>query len=205
MTMSSKQDKPAAALVVAGKRGVGAPRKYDRTAVAEHVCSQLKLGRSLDDVCRDAGMPDAGTFMEWVLRDSPAGIASDYAHAREIGYALLAEEIIKLSDKTHEWVMIQELDDDGKPVFESDGKPKLKQVLLPLSADVIAHKRVQIDTRKWMLSKMLPKVYGDKVTQEHTGADGGPIAIAAVDLKNLSDEELENMQRLMMKASGGAK
>jgi hypothetical protein len=56
-----------------------------------------------------------------------------------------------------------------------------------------------------MLSKMLPKVYGDKVTQEHTGADGGPIAIAAVDLKNLSDEELENMNRLMMKASGGGK
>jgi hypothetical protein len=74
-----------------------------------------------------------------------------------------------------------------------------------LSADVIAHKRVQIDTRKWMLSKMLPKVYGDKVTTEHSGVDGGPIAIAAVDLKNLSDEELENMQRLMMKASGGAK
>jgi hypothetical protein len=149
-------------------------------------------------------MPQVGTFLEWVAED-PSGIGKDYAHAREIGYALLADEIIKLSDKTHEWVMIQELDDDGKPVFESDGKPKLKQVLLPLSADVIAHKRVQIDTRKWMLSKMLPKVYGDKVTQEHTGADGGPIAIAAVDLKNLSDEELENMQRLMMKASGGAK
>jgi hypothetical protein len=204
MTMSSKQDKPAAALVVAGKRGVGAPRKYDRTAVAEHVCSQLKTGRSLESICKEEGMPQVGTFLEWVAED-PSGIGKDYAHAREIGYALLADEIIKLSDKTHEWVMIQELDDDGKPVFESDGKPKLKQVLLPLSADVIAHKRVQIDTRKWMLSKMLPKVYGDKVTQEHTGADGGPIAIAAVDLKNLSDEELENMQRLMMKASGGAK
>jgi len=202
--MSSKQDKPAAALVVAGKRGVGAPRKYDRTAVAEHVCSQLKTGRSLESICKEEGMPQVGTFLEWVAED-PSGIGKDYAHAREIGYALLADEIIKLSDKTHEWVMIQELDDDGKPVFESDGKPKLKQVLLPLSADVIAHKRVQIDTRKWMLSKMLPKVYGDKVTQEHTGADGGPIAIAAVDLKNLSDEELENMQRLMMKASGGAK
>jgi hypothetical protein len=41
-----------------------------------------------------------------------------------------------------------------------------------------------------MLSKMLPKVYGDKITQEHTGSNGGPIALAAVDLKNLSDAEL---------------
>jgi len=86
-------------------------------------------------------------------------------------------------------------------LLEEKGEPSLKRVLMPLSADVIAHKRVQIDTRKWMLSKMLPKIYGDKVLQEHTGADGGPIAIAAVDLKNLSDEELENMNRLMMKAS----
>lgn len=193
------------ALTQQPKRAVGGPRKYDRVTVSEHVCSQLKLGRSLDDICRDAGMPDAGTFMEWVVADSPAGIARDYAHAREIGYALLAEEIIKLSDKTHEWVTIQDLDDDGKPRFNTDGTPVLKQVLMPLSADVIAHKRVQIDTRKWMLSKMLPKVYGDKVTQEHTGADGGPIAIAAVDLKNLSDEELENMNRLMLKASAGGK
>jgi hypothetical protein len=71
---------------------------------------------------------------------------------------------------------------------------------MPLNNDVIAHKRVQIDTRKWMLSKMLPKIYGDKLTQEHTGANGGPIAMAAVDLKNLSDEELENMNRLLTKA-----
>lgn len=35
--------------------------------------------------------------------------------------------------------------------------------------------RVEIDARKWFASKFLPKQYGDKITQEHTGADGGPI------------------------------
>lgn len=35
--------------------------------------------------------------------------------------------------------------------------------------------RVQIDARKWVLSRMNPKKYGDKVTQELTGTDGGPI------------------------------
>jgi hypothetical protein len=49
---------------------------------------------------------------------------------------------------------------------------------------------------------MLPKVYGDKVTQEHTGADGGPIAVTSVDLKNLSDDELEKMNMLLLKARG---
>jgi len=139
------------------------------------------------------------------VKEDPRGIGQDYAHAREIGYTLLADEILALSDKTHEWVTIQEQDADGKPLLDEHGQPRLKQVLAPLSADVIAHKRLQIDTRKWMLSKMLPKVYGDKVTQEHTGAGGGPIAIAAVDLRNLSDAELENMQLLMAKASGASK
>jgi hypothetical protein len=77
-------------------------------------------------------------------------------------------------------------------------------MLMPLNSDVIAHTRVQIDTRKWILSKMLPKIYGDKITQEHTGAGGGPITLTAVDLKNLSDDELENMSRLLAKVSGNA-
>jgi hypothetical protein len=186
------------------KAKTGAPRKYDREVVGQYVCSQLKAGRSLDSICKDEGMPSISSFLTWVEEDSPEGLAEHYAQARKIGYSLLADEIIALSDKTHEWVTIQELDGDGKPLFDAKGVPRLKQVLLPLNSDVVAHKRVQIDTRKWMLSKMLPKVYGDKVTQEHTGADGGPIAVAAVDLKNLSDEELEAMNRLMLKARGAA-
>jgi hypothetical protein len=35
--------------------------------------------------------------------------------------------------------------------------------------------RLEIDTRKWFASKFLPKQYGDKITQEHSGPDGGPI------------------------------
>jgi hypothetical protein len=38
--------------------------------------------------------------------------------------------------------------------------------------------RVRIDARKWVAAKMRPKKYGDKVTQEVTGADGGPLIIA---------------------------
>ena len=35
--------------------------------------------------------------------------------------------------------------------------------------------RVRIDARKWAAGKLKPKVYGDKVQTEVTGADGGPI------------------------------
>lgn len=37
--------------------------------------------------------------------------------------------------------------------------------------------RLQVDTRKWVASKLLPKVYGEKQQVEHTGDGGGPIVI----------------------------
>jgi len=36
-------------------------------------------------------------------------------------------------------------------------------------------KRIMVDARKWIACKLKPRKYGDRVTQEHTGADGGPI------------------------------
>lgn len=36
-------------------------------------------------------------------------------------------------------------------------------------------KRIMVDARKWIASKLKAKKYGDRVTQEHTGAEGGPI------------------------------
>lgn len=51
--------------------------------------------------------------------------------------------------------------------------------------------RLRFDARRWYLSKLAPKRYGDKITQEHTGADGGPIqSQATVDVTGLSAEQL---------------
>ena len=49
-----------------------------------------------------------------------------------------------------------------------------------------ARARVQIDTRKWIMSKLMPKKFGDKIQNEHTGQDGGPIRIA----RELSEDDL---------------
>lgn len=35
--------------------------------------------------------------------------------------------------------------------------------------------RVRIDARKWVAGKLKPKKYGEKIQQEVTGKDGGPI------------------------------
>jgi len=39
--------------------------------------------------------------------------------------------------------------------------------------------RIRIDARKWHASKTAPKKYGDRISQEITGKDGGPVETVA--------------------------
>ena len=153
-------------------------RQYDRKAITELVCSELALGKSRRSILdADDKLPSASTFLDWIGADS--FLAEQYAHARQMAYELLADEIVAIADENYT------TDEHG--------------VRERLSSEAIQRNRLRVDTRKWMLSKMLPKVYGDKIQTEHTGKDGGPIQLQAVDLRNLSDSELDDMQRLLDK------
>lgn len=89
----------------------------------------------------------------WVL-DDVNGFAAQYARAREVGYLRLAEEILQIADT---------------PVTGTKSVSKATGMEIT-EGDMIEHRRLQVDTRKWMLAKMLPKVYGDKQQVEHSGA-----------------------------------
>lgn len=153
-------------------------RKYDRHAITAMVCAQIAQGKSLRSILdADDKLPTVRSFLDWMGADGE--LAIQYAHARQTQYELLADEIVAIADENYT------TDEHG--------------VKERLSSEAIQRNRLRVDTRKWMLSKMLPKVYGDKIQTEHTGKDGGPIQLAAVDLRNLSDSELDDMQRLLDK------
>ena len=176
--------------------------KRPRADVLRDVCEVLAAGESLDEACRRiADAPTPGSIMSWVMSD-PEGAGAEYARAREVGYRLLGDRIDELSRQTTAVTQVHLTDADGVPQYDTQGKPLLKDVVVPLSADVMASKRLQVDTLKWKLSKMLPKIYGDRVTTEHTGAGGGPITLAAIDLKGMTDDELAQMTALLSKATG---
>jgi hypothetical protein len=46
--------------------------------------------------------------------------------------------------------------------------------------EAINRSRLRVDTRKWLIARMAPKKYGDRVTNEVVGKDGGPIETAQV-------------------------
>jgi len=124
--------------------------------LADEICAQLESGLSLNAICKREDMPTEAAVRAWA-RDDYQGFASKYARAREIGYLRLADEIIEISDEATQDTYI-----------DSYGNERTNQ-------EVVARSRLRVDSRKWLLSKMLPKVYGEKVDHTHGGDPANPI------------------------------
>lgn len=132
--------------------------------IAEVILDRLADGERLRKICESEGMPSRGAVQHWVLTDHD-GFASRYARACEIGWQLMAEDTLDIAD------------DGRNDVFvDQAGSERVNQ-------DVVNRSRLRVDTRKWLLSKMLPKVYGDKLDLNHSG----DLAVRAV-----PDDKLES-------------
>jgi hypothetical protein len=138
------------------KRGRGRPTTYTQE-VADKICAGLMEGRTLRDVCRDEGMPAESTVRQWAVNPEHEFYAQ-YTRAREIGYHAMADELVEISD------------DGSNDWMEREG------VEVP-NGEHMQRSRLRVDTRKWLMSKALPKMYGDKTFHEHGGTDGGAIKV----------------------------
>lgn len=120
-------------------------------AKADRICERLAKGESLRKAAK-AEEIDPSTVLRW--QDANPDFSQQYARARDIGYKLLADDLLEISD------------DGSNDTYQTDNGPATNY-------DVIARSRLRVDTRKWMLSKMLPKVYGDKIV--HQGDAENPL------------------------------
>lgn len=154
---------------------------YDAPGSMAEFCAFIAKGGHLVRFCEEKGLAYQ-TVADWIYRDEER--TGMYAHARELRADVLFDEIVAISDESC-----------------VETKYEGEEVKLVLDATAVARNRLRVDTRKWAASKLRPRVYGDKTTTEHTGKDGAPIQIAAVDMKGLSDAELDQMRTLMLKAS----
>jgi hypothetical protein len=124
--------------------------------MADAICERLCDGESLRSICRDETMPHIATILRMI--DRHEHFREQYTRALAVRAETMAEEILEIADNG-----TNDTYEDG------DGNKRTDH-------DVIARSRLRVDSRKWLASKLLPKKYGDKITQEHTGANGGPIA-----------------------------
>lgn len=127
---------------------VGRPTEYNQET-ATILCEHISGGMSLRTACDQDGMPVRATFFKW-MRENPEFL-NQYARACEERTEAFAEDILSISD-------------EGIGVIKAGAEKKSGAI-----AQIV---RLQVDTRKWMMSKMKPKKYGDKLDLT---SDGKPI------------------------------
>ncbi|EIG9177928.1 DNA-binding protein [Escherichia coli] len=130
-TKKAKADKEPAA------KKTGRPHGYTEEKALE-ICELVADGQSINKISKIPGMPNRSTILKW-FRDVPE-FSTMYARAKEIGFEVLADEIIDLADA--------EVNTDK---------------------DQLRRHQLMIDTRKWLLAKLQPRKYGERVTQEIVG------------------------------------
>lgn len=126
--------------------------------LTETICVRMAEGESLRSICRDPEMPGLGTVFRWVAKN--ASFREQYEAAMAQRAESLFEEILDIADET-------KLDTIST---ENGDKP---------NTEWISRSRLRVDARKWMLSKMLPKKYGDKLALGGAG-DLDPLQIQEV-------------------------
>ena len=121
--------------------------------VQEEILERIASGETLRGICRsDEKFPTPQAVCYLALNDDV--FAERYARAREIGIHQMVDEIVEISDDgSNDW-MERNADTGDEAV----------------NHEHISRSRLRVDTRKWLASKVVPKLYGDKVDHNVEGS-----------------------------------
>jgi len=162
----AKTRKKAETAVAAPPGKPGRPSTFSQE-VADEICERLSQGEPLRQICRDDRMPAWQTVYGW--KAAHEDFAKRIAHAREAGFDAIAEECLEIADETAFDTVIGENGDRA-------------------NTEWISRSKLRVETRLKLLAKWDPKRYGDKITQELTGAGGGAIQVQSA--AALTDDQL---------------
>lgn len=140
----------------------GRPSDYAAETAAA-ICARMAEGQSLREICRDEAMPGQRTVFQWLQKHSE--FAQQYAKAREQLLEHWADEIVEIADDgSNDWIERQNRDGSTYEVVDQEH---------------INRSRLRVDTRKWLMSKLGPKKYGERLM--HAGDDNAdPISVRKI-------------------------
>lgn len=119
----------------------GRPSKYS-TCLRDRLCFLLISGASLREACTESGVT-VPTVLNWAM-DPGHDFFEHYARARKLRAELMLDEILEIAD------------DSAKDL------KKLENGNLVFDHENVQRSRLRIDTRKWAMARMYPKVYGER-------------------------------------------
>ena len=145
---------------------VGRPSDYSEE-IALEICQRIIDGRSLRAICReDDDMPAQRTVFQWLARHPE--FAQHYARAKDMLADVISEECFEIADDgTNDWMHRRSEAEKGAGYAEG----------WVVNGENIQRSRLRCEQRRWWAGKIAPKKYGEKLTAEHTGPDGGPLVV----------------------------
>lgn len=124
---------------------MGAPSIYT-DELADKICEKISTSSiGMEHICKDIGIGYT-TVTAWI---SKAGhpFQEKYARAKLAQMSFLADEIVEIADDARNDYMTRQMGDGI-------------EVEVP-NMELINRSRLRVDTRKWLMSKIAPKVYGE--------------------------------------------
>lgn len=135
---------------------VGRPSKFTQR-ITDEICTRLAEGEPLTKICLSRSMPSRRTVHTWLLKHE--GFLHSYSIAKDLQADCLAEEILKIAD-----------DESGDMYTNGDGES------VPNTAKV-RRSQLRVNARQWYVAKIAPKKYGERITNEMVGPNGGPVQV----------------------------
>lgn len=117
----------------------------DKDRIFNEICTLIENGMAVRNALKQDGMPDSKTFYDWMDKDNSK--LQQYARACELRADMMAEDMLEIADDgTNDYMTITK----GDTEYNVEDR------------EVTSRSKLRVEARKWLLSKMNPKKYGDK-------------------------------------------
>lgn len=151
--------------------------------VADFILERMLEGEPIRSICRDPHMPHLSKFLGWIEKNT--SLRERYTLAKELRAEVWADDLISLGDSARMGVTI---------THRADGTVDI------VTADMTNRTRMQIEVRKFLLSKILPKKYGTLVpeeVQENAGGVRRVVITGALPDEPLGDYDEQDADKLV--------
>ena len=150
------------------KKPNGRPTIFTEILAAK-ICQRIADGESIRAVCSDPNMPSTTAIFRWIASGKYDGFRQLYEASMQIRLETLGDGLIELADA-----------------------PIERNAAGMVDSGAVQMRRLQIETRRWILSKLLPRKYGDRMGLDHQGegfnltvVTGVPESFASLEQKRL--------------------
>jgi hypothetical protein len=131
------------------KLKMGRPTVYSE-ALANEICNKIASSNvGTRKLCEmHEAWPSQDTIFTWI-KTYPY-FSERYSEAKRLQIEVFMDDILFISDNI-----------ENDKLTDQDGK-------LVLNSVAVSRAKLQVDTKKWLAGKLMPRMYGDKVQQEVT-------------------------------------